>query len=207
MWLARRSTVRGGRLSYSLYLVHIPMFELFWTAQQHFPAELGRSTTTGHAVGLAVLLATVPVAALVHRLVEEPARLRLGRLGRFGPRPAPRAPERPHRVHPGPRRPVPGDVAVGGAPAAAGRGVRPPRGQGQPDRGRDRVRPARAVGAGQPAIASSSFNASGGSARPAPATFSRRWSTDDVPGISRMFGERCRSHASATDIGVAPSRV
>jgi peptidoglycan/LPS O-acetylase OafA/YrhL len=89
MWLARPSTVRGGRLSYSLYLVHIPMFELFWTAQQHFPAELGRSTTTGHAVGLSVLLATVPVAALVHRLVEEPARLRLGRLGRFGRRPAP----------------------------------------------------------------------------------------------------------------------
>src|SRR3954453_9087347 len=91
MWLARPSTVRGGRLSYSLYLVHIPMFELFWTAQEHFPGELGRSTTTGHAVGLSVLLATVPVAALVHRLVEEPARLRLGRLGRVGRRPAPQS--------------------------------------------------------------------------------------------------------------------
>jgi peptidoglycan/LPS O-acetylase OafA/YrhL len=82
MWLARPSTVRGGHLSYSLYLVHIPMFEVFWVAQEHFPAQLGRSTTTGHAVGLTVLLATVPVAALLHRLVEEPARLRLGRLGR-----------------------------------------------------------------------------------------------------------------------------
>ena len=89
MWLARPSTVRGGRLSYSLYLVHIPMFEVFWVAQEHFPAQLGRSTTTGHAVGLMVLLATVPVAAMVHRFVEEPSRLRLGRLGRFGRRPAP----------------------------------------------------------------------------------------------------------------------
>lgn len=85
MWLARPSSVAGGRMSYSLYLVHIPMFELFWAAQEHFPTQLGRSTTTGHAVGLAVLLATVPVAALLHGLVEEPARLRLGRLGRPAP--------------------------------------------------------------------------------------------------------------------------
>src|SRR6516164_5061732 len=38
------------------------------------------------------------------------------------------------------------------------------------------------------------------------ARFSRRWATDDVPGISRMLGERCSSHASATCIGVPPSR-
>ena len=42
--------------------------------------RLGRSTALGHAVGLAVLLATVPVAAVVHGFVEEPARLRLARL-------------------------------------------------------------------------------------------------------------------------------
>jgi peptidoglycan/LPS O-acetylase OafA/YrhL len=85
MWLARPSSVSGGRMSYSLYLVHIPMFEVFWVAQEHFPAQLGRSTTTGHAVGLMVLLATVPVAALLHTLVEEPSRLRLVRLGRRTP--------------------------------------------------------------------------------------------------------------------------
>ena len=79
VWLAKPWAVRGGRLSYSLYLVHIPMFEVFWLAQEHFPALLGRSAPAAHAVGLAVLLATVPVAALVHRLVEEPARVRLGR--------------------------------------------------------------------------------------------------------------------------------
>jgi peptidoglycan/LPS O-acetylase OafA/YrhL len=92
MWLATPAAVRGGRLSYSLYLVHIPMFEVFWVAQERVPQVLGRSTTLGHAVGLAVLLATVPVAGLVHRLVEEPSRIRLGRLG--GRRPAP-APTRP----------------------------------------------------------------------------------------------------------------
>ncbi len=82
VWLARGWAVRGGRLSYSLYLVHVPMFEVFWVVQEHFPAQLGRATPAGHVAGLAVLLATVPVAALVHGLVEEPARVRLGRLGR-----------------------------------------------------------------------------------------------------------------------------
>ena len=33
--------------------------------------------------------------------------------------------------------------------------------------------------------------------------FSRRWSTDEVPGISKILGERCSSHASATCSGVA----
>ena len=80
MWLARPGMVYGGRISYSLYLVHIPMFEVFWLAQEHFPLLFGRSTSLGHAVGLSVLLATVPAAALVHGLVEEPARLRLAGL-------------------------------------------------------------------------------------------------------------------------------
>ena len=80
MWLARPWAVHGGHVSYSLYLVHIPMFEVFWLAQEHFPQALGRSTDLGHVVGLAVLLATVPVAGLVHGVVEEPARLRLARL-------------------------------------------------------------------------------------------------------------------------------
>jgi hypothetical protein len=33
----------------------------------------------------------------------------------------------------------------------------------------------------------------------------RRWATDEVPGMSRMFGDRRSSHASATAAGVAPS--
>ena len=50
----------------------------------------------------------------------------------------------------------------------------------------------------------SSASVSSGSASSAAARFSRRWSSDDVPGISRMLGARCSSQASATCIGVAP---
>jgi hypothetical protein len=40
----------------------------------------------------------------------------------------------------------------------------------------------------------------------AAARFSRRCATDDVPGINRMFGDLCNSHASAICIGIAPRR-
>jgi peptidoglycan/LPS O-acetylase OafA/YrhL len=83
--LARPALVAGGRISYCLYLVHIPMFELFWLALQHRVVE-GR---VAYLVGIAVLVATLPVAALLHRLVEEPARRRLlGSGGAVGARAA-----------------------------------------------------------------------------------------------------------------------
>ena len=41
----------------------------------------------------------------------------------------------------------------------------------------------------------------------AAAKFSRRWATDDVPGISSTLGERWSSQAKATCIGVAPRRL
>jgi peptidoglycan/LPS O-acetylase OafA/YrhL len=88
MWLARPRMVEGGRISYSLYLVHIPMFEVFWTAQAHSPLHLGPSTVLAHALGVVVLVGTVPVATFVHRVVEEPSRLRLGRLVLGRPRPS-----------------------------------------------------------------------------------------------------------------------
>ncbi|MDN5749271.1 MAG: acyltransferase, partial [Pseudonocardia sp.] len=77
--LTRPAMVRGGRVSYSLYLVHIPMFELFWLAQAYVP-ELGADTVLGHVVGAGVVLATYPVAAAAFRWVEEPARRRLRRV-------------------------------------------------------------------------------------------------------------------------------
>ena len=122
MWLAKPAMVYGGRVSYSLYLVHIPMFEVFWLAQEHFPQMLGRSTELGHAVGLAVLLATVPVAALVHGVVEEPARLRLARLSVRRPRPD-AAPTRPIVFIPAPVGPVRtgwGSATVAPQPRRAG---------------------------------------------------------------------------------------
>ena len=49
--------------------------------------------------------------------------------------------------------------------------------------------------------------ASAGNLRSATARFSLRWPTEDVPGISRMFGDLCSSQASATCIGVAFRRA
>jgi hypothetical protein len=54
---------------------------------------------------------------------------------------------------------------------------------------------------------SRSARASFGNSRFAAARFSRRCFVDDVPGMRRMFGDRCRSHASATCMGVALSEA
>lgn len=59
----------------------------------------------------------------------------------------------------------------------------------------------------QPLMPSSSATSSGERESAAPVWFSRRCATLDVPGMSRMFGERCKSQASATDIGVASRRA
>jgi peptidoglycan/LPS O-acetylase OafA/YrhL len=87
--LARPALVQGGRVSYSLYLVHIPMFELFWLAQEYVPAL--RGGIAGHVVGAAVVVATYPVAAAAFRWVEEPARRRLRRLAPADAAPGPPA--------------------------------------------------------------------------------------------------------------------
>ncbi|MCO1657899.1 acyltransferase family protein [Pseudonocardia humida] len=76
MVLSTRWAVHGGHLSYALYLVHIPMLELYWLALRRF-GWLAPDTALAHVVGVAVVLATVPVAALAFRLVEEPARRRM----------------------------------------------------------------------------------------------------------------------------------
>jgi peptidoglycan/LPS O-acetylase OafA/YrhL len=76
MLLSRPALVYGGHLSYALYLVHIPMLEVYWLALRRF-AVLGPDTVLAPAVGVVVVLLTVPVAALGYRLVEEPARRRM----------------------------------------------------------------------------------------------------------------------------------
>ena len=83
MWLARPWAVHGGHVSYSLYLVHIPMFEVYWTALQHERA-LGPHTLLAHLTGLGVLVATLVVAAVAYSRVEEPARRRLLSIRRPG---------------------------------------------------------------------------------------------------------------------------
>ena len=76
MLLSRPWAVRGGQLSYALYLVHIPMFEVYWLALR-VVGWLASDTLLAHVVGAAVVLATLPVAALAFRMVEEPARRRM----------------------------------------------------------------------------------------------------------------------------------
>ncbi len=73
MLLSTPAFVYGGRLSYALYLVHIPLFEIYWLALQRYPL-LAPETVLAHGVGGQVLLATLVVAALAYHLVEEPSR-------------------------------------------------------------------------------------------------------------------------------------
>lgn len=76
MLLAQPWAVYGGRVSYSLYLVHIPMFEVYWLALRRFH-WMAPDTFQAHAVGVLVVLSTFAVAVGCYRLVEEPARRRL----------------------------------------------------------------------------------------------------------------------------------
>jgi len=82
--LSGHRAVYGGRISYALYLVHIPMFEIYWVAARRFP-ELAPDTLLGQVLGLAVLLGTVPVAMAAYHRVEEPARRRLRALAPVAP--------------------------------------------------------------------------------------------------------------------------
>lgn len=78
-WLSRPAMVHGGRISYALYLIHIPMFEVFWLSLRRYGGFGGSSLLApggvlAHVLALVVLVATVPAAHLLYRHVEEPAR-------------------------------------------------------------------------------------------------------------------------------------
>ncbi|ANY06617.1 acyltransferase family protein [Pseudonocardia sp. HH130630-07] len=70
--LTRPAVVHGGRISYALYLVHIPVFEVFWFLSDTGAVPAGGET--GHLIALTVFVGTLPVAHLLHQLVERPAR-------------------------------------------------------------------------------------------------------------------------------------
>ncbi|WP_219417317.1 acyltransferase family protein [Pseudonocardia nigra] len=76
MVLSAPWAVYGGRISYSLYLVHIPIFEVYWLALRRF-AWLRLESLLAHVVGVLVVLSTLVVAAVAYRWVEEPARSRM----------------------------------------------------------------------------------------------------------------------------------
>ena len=81
--LSRPWAVYGGALSYCLYLVHIPMFELYWSALQT-SARWGRTRCwpTSRAWPCSSRRSGWPPCAF--RCVEEPARRRLLRVRRPG---------------------------------------------------------------------------------------------------------------------------
>ncbi|SFU68250.1 Peptidoglycan/LPS O-acetylase OafA/YrhL, contains acyltransferase and SGNH-hydrolase domains [Methylobacterium sp. 174MFSha1.1] len=87
--LARaRGPQRLGRWSFSIYLLHLPMIQVFVTAVHAVEARTGLSLTTvlGHehlvdlgsgaanlAAAAALVALTVPLAALTHRVIERPS--------------------------------------------------------------------------------------------------------------------------------------
>jgi peptidoglycan/LPS O-acetylase OafA/YrhL len=73
MLLSTRWAVYGGRLSYGLYLVHIPVLEVYWLALRHF-SWLAPDTPLAHAVGMLALVGSLALAAAAYHLVEEPSR-------------------------------------------------------------------------------------------------------------------------------------
>lgn len=77
--LATNWAVHGGRISYSLYLVHVPVFEIVWTAMIRYRV-IGPDSPGGVAVAFAGLIAVFVAAHLLWKLVEEPARIRLRRV-------------------------------------------------------------------------------------------------------------------------------
>lgn len=77
--LSSDAAVLGGRTSYSLYLVHVPLFEVFWVRQMQDAAIAPGGPYT--ALVLPGLLLVAPLLGyLLWRWVEEPARVRLRRL-------------------------------------------------------------------------------------------------------------------------------
>jgi peptidoglycan/LPS O-acetylase OafA/YrhL len=71
--LSSRFAVHGGRISYSLYLVHVPVFEVFWTAQERIGFLQNESRASVLLTPLVLVLVFV-LAHLLYRWVEEPAR-------------------------------------------------------------------------------------------------------------------------------------
>ncbi|GAB3326706.1 acyltransferase [Geodermatophilus aquaeductus] len=83
--------VTGGRISFALYLVHLFVFEVWWTAMDVVPHLQPDSTLASLGAPL-VLVAPFPLAWATWRYVEEPARLYMRR---YAPRTGPSRAARP----------------------------------------------------------------------------------------------------------------
>ncbi|WP_051580708.1 acyltransferase family protein [Pseudonocardia acaciae] len=76
--LSTRWSVHGGRISYSLYLVHVPLFEVLWTFM-HRTEVLQPDTPLATVLTPVAFIATFALAHALYKLVEEPARRALRR--------------------------------------------------------------------------------------------------------------------------------
>lgn len=75
--LGSKALVVGGMASYSIYLVHMPLIEIFWKMQMTFPEALGAGTA-GAKVGFILMPAVVSVLGYcLWRFFEEPARRKM----------------------------------------------------------------------------------------------------------------------------------
>ena len=83
--LSHPAVVHGGRISFALYLVHVPVFEVFWTLMAWSPS-IAPGSGLGTFLVPHVLLSTVVLAHLAYRYVEEPARRAMRRHGPAMPR-------------------------------------------------------------------------------------------------------------------------
>ncbi|GAA4855185.1 acyltransferase [Actinomycetospora corticicola] len=72
-WLSSPRLQHGGRISYAIYLVHFPLIEITVVAMTRFPALAPNSSLAALAIPH-VLVASVLLAHLAYRWIEEPAR-------------------------------------------------------------------------------------------------------------------------------------
>lgn len=75
--LSSKAFVVGGMASYSIYLVHMPLIEMFWKLQMTFPTAFGAGSI-GAQVGFVLIPAIVSAAGYcLWRFFEEPARRKM----------------------------------------------------------------------------------------------------------------------------------
>lgn len=80
-WLSTDVMVLGGKISFALYMVHMPIFEVAYTLMAWYP-RLAPGTGLNTLLLPHLLLGSLLLAYFVHRFLEEPARrsLRSARL-------------------------------------------------------------------------------------------------------------------------------
>ena len=72
-WLSTDAMVLGGKVSFALYLLHMPVFEIGYALMAWYP-RLAPGTTLGTLLLPHLFVLSLVLAYLVHRFVEEPAR-------------------------------------------------------------------------------------------------------------------------------------